>query len=71
MWLDGESGVDLRIPPLVIWSVGWIIPLHQIQSTPDMSLAEGERETETDKALSMSKDLCHIHQKTPTATHII
>lgn len=37
MWLVLESGLDLTIAPLVIWSVGSIMPLHQIQSTPDMS----------------------------------
>lgn len=33
MWQPPESGVDVGIPPLLIWSVERIIQLHQIQST--------------------------------------
>lgn len=39
MWPVVESGLDLMIASLVIWSVGWIMPLHQILSTPDTSSA--------------------------------
>lgn len=39
MWPVVESGLDLMIAPLAIWSVGWIMPPHQILSTPDMSSA--------------------------------
>lgn len=44
MWLVLESGLDLTIAPLAIWSVGWIMPLHQIQSTPDMSRTAVKRD---------------------------
>ncbi len=44
MWLVLESGLDLTMASLVIWSVGWIMPLHQIQSTPDMSHTAVKRE---------------------------
>lgn len=44
MWLAWQSGLDLGIPPWVIWSVGWIIPLHQIQSTPGMRCTERRSE---------------------------
>ncbi len=44
MWLVLESGLDLTMASLVIWSVGWIMPLHQIQSTPDMRHTAVKRE---------------------------
>lgn len=56
MWLVLESGLDLTIAPLVIWSVGWIMPLHQIQSTPDMSRTAVKREKKAqEKRRAMEK----------------